>query len=139
MGTALPDQPSKSLTAPSVTRAAIVHSGHDNGSVEQQARNAPIAHRTKCAGDLAATRFSEDATGKQQSGHSNEPHIRGFHHIFETALSGATLQGAGGLTDIDHLLQPLVLVTTAMHDSNEQQRFGGLRRCGNRRYGNDIT
>jgi hypothetical protein len=110
----------------------MVHCGHDDGSVEQQARNAPIAHRTKCAGYLAATRFSEDATGKQQSGHSNKPNIRGFHHIFETALFGATLQCTGGLTDIDDLLQPFVLVAAAMHESNEQQRFGGLRRCGNR-------
>src|SRR5471030_2538295 len=85
MGTVLPDQPSKCLTAPPVTRAAMVHCGHDDGSVEQQARNAPMANRTKRAGYLAATWFAEDAICEQQSGHSNKPCIGGFHHFFETA------------------------------------------------------
>jgi len=112
--------------------AATIHGGHNGGSVEQQARNVPVSHRPKRVGYLAATRFVENAASEQETGRGNEPCVCGPDHIFETALFGAILQGAAGLADVDDLLQPLVLVSAAMDEGNEQQSFGRLRRRGDR-------
>ncbi len=98
----------------------MVHCGHDHGSVEQQARNARPENRTKSAGYLAATRFAEDTIREQQASGSNKPCIGGLHHFLEAALFGSSLQGTGGLADIDDLLQPFILVSAAMHESHEQ-------------------
>ena len=89
-----------------------------------------MAHRAKRTGDLPAAGLSENTMREAQPHDSDKPSICSLYQRFEASLFSVPLQSTRSLTNVDHVLQSLILMSATMHECYQKQRSRSVRFIG---------